>query len=95
MRFLRLLLERFRSWFRPTNMINYFTTRTFMERALAGEIPIDQLEEALADAIDAWHEGGSGKKLHEFLGLTWAEYLCWVQDESYIERIVERRVMKR
>jgi hypothetical protein len=66
-----------------------------MERALAGEIGPGQLQEALDDAIDVWHKGGSDKKLHEFLGLTWAEYICWVRDDSYIERLVERRVTKR
>ena len=29
------------------------------------------------DMIDAWHEGGTGVELHEYLGWTWAEYAEW------------------
>lgn len=32
------------------------------------------------DLIDKWHEGeGAGKELHEYLGLTWAQYATWAE----------------
>jgi hypothetical protein len=40
-----------------------------------------QMQEAIDDAVDDWHEGAGveGESLHEYLGMTWAEYGEWVQ----------------
>lgn len=67
--------------------------KNFMERAIAGEI--EDLEEALDDAIDEWHalpdDGAVGDTIHLYLGMTWQEYARWVKDPKSLEDIINKR----
>jgi hypothetical protein len=38
-------------------------------------------EKTLDDLIEEWHNSGpeETRPLHEFLGMTWEEYGCWVK----------------
>jgi hypothetical protein len=37
------------------------------------------------DKIDKWHDGEYECSLHEFLGMTFAEYSIWVTDEKQLK----------
>lgn len=67
-----------------------------MERALAGAFGSDEAaaSEALADEVDAWHDGlyGSGMPLATYLGMTRAEYARWAKDGSCLGAILAERV---
>lgn len=54
----------------------------FMKRCLTGEILSQELEEALDDEIDNWHESTTGQSLHDFLGMT-REQLDLVVEKPY------------
>lgn len=41
-------------------------------------------EEAVNDAIEAWHVGPGTEALHEHLGWTFEEYKAWVRDPACI-----------
>ncbi len=53
--------------------------RTFMDRAVAGEIHFKELENELEKEIELWHTGDSKIPLVDFLGMTRREYALWVQ----------------
>lgn len=40
----------------------------------------------LDDLIDAWHDGGGGQALHEYLGWTWEEYARWLRNPADLPR---------
>ncbi len=63
--------------------------KTFIERAVAGEIA-DPGEE-IHEVVSAWHNGSTGMPLYVFLGMTREEYGHWVEDSSYLPRILEAR----
>ena len=48
-------------------------------------------EERILDLVDRWHEGdGEGRELHEYLGMTQAEYAAWLERRaSYIGAVAE------
>lgn len=47
---------------------------------MAGTDEHRHLNDRLDDLVDRWHEDiGIVMPLHEYLGLTWAEYGHWVQ----------------
>jgi hypothetical protein len=62
----------------------------FMERARAGEIPPDALEEELEKAVESWHGDTDvpAQALHEFLGFTYWEYARWAVDPDSLQDIV-------
>jgi arylamine N-acetyltransferase len=37
-----------------------------------------EMPDAIHDYIDAWHDGDSKERLHEFLGLTMEQFIDWV-----------------
>lgn len=45
------------------------------------------------DAIDAWHAAQPDAELplHEWLGMTWAEYKRWVEAPAALPRILAER----
>lgn len=65
--------------------------RTFMDRALAGEI--QDLRAALDDEVNAWHESPETETsaLHEWLGLSSDEYARYVERPYRLAGIVESR----
>lgn len=70
--------------------------RTFMDRALAGEIA--DLDTAMLDEIDRWHErpddGTVGNAIHLWLGMTWQEFARWVEHPDQLAAILEERKPK-
>ncbi len=62
---------------------------SFMSQLAAGAIKDD----AIDDHIDAWHTSvHDNGKLHEYLGLTWAEYARWVEKKVTPSQILEARM---
>lgn len=39
----------------------------------------DEMEDAIDDLIDRWHNGEGPEHLHDWLGMTWDEYGRWVR----------------
>ncbi|NYT41540.1 hypothetical protein HZY97_12280 [Sphingomonas sp. R-74633] len=62
-----------------------------MELAIDGYREPDEIDDFVSD----WHKGGSGLKLHDFLGLTHEEYTLWVAEPDLIALIVGARVSGR
>lgn len=60
---------------------------TAIDLLVAGEASPEEID----DAVAAWHEGGSGLELHEFLGMTWEEYALWVETPAALDSIVTAR----
>jgi hypothetical protein len=60
---------------------------TFVDLCLKGEV----LAEEIDDFVDAWHEGGTGKPLYAFLGMTREEYGLWVEKPAALSIILEAR----
>lgn len=48
-----------------------------MDNQEVGRVPS---EDEIDDAVRAWHSGGTGKSLPQYLGWTWDEYVAWVAD---------------
>lgn len=59
----------------------------FIERLRAGEIPDDQVQNAIDDEIGAWDNEGHGLSLHEYLGMTFEEFARWVRNPMEIDKI--------
>ncbi len=55
----------------------------------------DALLSEVDDYIDSWHDSDSNMPLHEFLGMTKAEYALYVEDEKYLATIITARREKR
>lgn len=47
--------------------------------------------EEIDDYVDAWHDGEPALPLHEFLGMTPAEYQLWVQAPAILPLILDAR----
>lgn len=58
--------------------------RNVADLYLLGKIRPCDMSQAIDDAVDAWHEGGSNVELHEFLGFTWEEYGRWVETNDAV-----------
>jgi len=65
-----------------------------MERAVAGEI--DDLDAAILDAVDAWHEyqipeDEIGENIMTWLGMSRSEYTSWVINPKELLAIIQQR----
>ena len=60
---------------------------TFVEQYLAGQVELDDIDVF----VERWHTEpeGEGISLHDYLGMTWAEYSCWVMNPNSLEDICE------
>ncbi len=58
-----------------------------MDACLAGECEPD----AIDDYVAAWHEGGDGLPLWQFLGMTSIEYSAWESDPRVLPAILKGR----
>lgn len=56
----------------------------FIEKCQSQQAGLDEID----DFIDEWHEHPRGQSLHEFLGMTRAEYSLWITDSSILPTIV-------
>lgn len=60
---------------------------SFIELCLCGERVPDEID----DFVDKWHDQSLGIPLHEFLGMTEAEYSLWAADSRMLPCILEAR----
>ncbi|MNR71272.1 hypothetical protein D3C71_18870 [compost metagenome] len=52
--------------------------KTFFQRALRGDIEVEDFEKEMDAAVDAWHNGADGEvPLHRYLGMRQDEYSTW------------------
>lgn len=68
------------------------SAKSFIEECVAGKVACPQ--EAVLDAIDAWHEVMEGDPiipLHTWLGMTWEEYARYVSHPKTLFEIIEER----
>lgn len=65
-------------------------TKNFMEKYMSGEVFADDIDDFI-DQYDDNDEINSVMETHEFLGLTWDEYRCWVTDDSALPIIIKAR----
>lgn len=73
---------------------DWVDSKTFMGQAMLIGAVISA--EMLDDYIDAWHDlpensAQAQMPLHEFLGMTWAEYATITESPSRLREIVEAR----
>lgn len=60
---------------------------SFIALAVGGRIDPDQID----DFVDRWHETDGGGSLHDYLGLTNAEYALWLVEPDMLATIVRAR----
>jgi hypothetical protein len=60
---------------------------TFVDRCLAGEALLDEID----DYVDIWHSSDAAIPLHEFLGLSWDEYSAWVGNPRVLPFIISSK----
>lgn len=66
-------------------------TMTYVDALKQGLVDYDDID----DFIDVWHEGGTRKELHEFLGLSIDEYKAYFYDGADgIRKIIKRNQKK-
>lgn len=50
-------------------------------------------EEIMLDLVGRWHDGaGAGRPLHDYLGLSWADYAAWVEGRLTQAQAVARMI---
>lgn len=60
------------------------TQRSFIQQCLDGDCGLDDMD----DFIDAWHEGGTGLALWQFLGMDREQYALWVEESDVLPAIL-------
>lgn len=58
-----------------------------MDLYLAGKVD----DHAIDEWVDWWHANPVGQQLHEFLGMTLAEYGRWIRDPFLLREIARER----
>ena len=61
--------------------------QTFIERYLAGEARPEEIDHY----VDAWHRTPQELELHEFLGMSKAEYGRWLRNPDALSEIAHAR----
>jgi hypothetical protein len=64
--------------------------RSFVERALAGEVTIDEID----DFVDDWHDNPGDLPLYEHLGFTKDEYALWLKSPDSLPLILSSRKLE-
>lgn len=61
---------------------------TFLSEYLAGNATLEDID----DYIEIWHTDpvGEGISIHDFLGMTWNEYVLWITNPKALKDICER-----
>ena len=68
-------------------MSSVSTAKPFLQLYREGQVGADDID----DFIDAWHDGGGAEQsmpLHEFLGMSQADYILWVQDPDILPHLL-------
>jgi len=61
--------------------------KSFARLYLQGEVSVDEID----NFVDAWHDGGTGLPLSEFLGLSRDEYARWVEEPESLEAALNEK----
>jgi hypothetical protein len=56
----------------------------FIDLCLRGEVLLEEID----DWVDEWHDTPQDRKLHEYLGMNWAEYSSWVNMPQILPFII-------
>ncbi len=56
----------------------------FINLCLHGEVLLEEID----DWVDEWHDKPQKIELHEFLGMSWAEYSSWISMPEILPFIV-------
>jgi len=59
----------------------------FIEKCLLGEARLEDVD----DFVEKWHGGDGELSLHEYLGMTKAEYSRWITDPEALLPMIDRR----
>lgn len=60
----------------------------FINEVISGTVDVSEID----DYIDQWHDSDFNVSLREFLGMTQTEYNLWIQNENFIQPIIQARV---
>jgi hypothetical protein len=60
---------------------------SFIDQALSGDALLFEID----DFVDRWHESDSSLPLHQYLGMTEAEYDLWLNEPDQLAHIVRAR----
>lgn len=63
-------------------------TMTYVEALKQGLVNYDDIN----DFIEEWHEGWTGKELHEFLGMTKEQYFEYVRDDESLKTMFKKGI---
>src|SRR5436309_7574162 len=61
--------------------------KSFIELSLERKVLLDEIDAF----VDAWHKQPEGVSLHEYLGMTRAEYSLWIRDPDTLPYIIKAR----
>jgi len=59
----------------------------FLDLLMSGEVLTSEID----NFIDGWHAGHGEGELHDFLGMTWDEYVLWVANPDMLGVICAAR----
>lgn len=59
--------------------------QNFVCQYLAGKVGLEEID----NFIDAWHDGDSKEALHEYLGLSRAEYAFYIEKPDMLSNIIK------
>ena len=63
--------------------------RTYVDYRLESRLNTDPIDLW----VQMWHEGDGEGSLHEFLGMSREEYVSWVRDPGYLDKVFASRRM--
>lgn len=61
---------------------------TYVDALKQGLVDYDDID----DFIDIWHESGTGKELHEFLGMTKEQYFEYLRDDELLKTMFKKGI---
>lgn len=65
--------------------------KTFIEKCVDDTAHVTQID----NYISQWHRSNSNESLHEYLGMTFTEYMEWIQNPNTLENIIkEKKLLK-
>lgn len=71
--------------------VDALAEKNFVQKYLAGEIKISDLDLVINDFIDKWHSVDDNTELHDFLGFTYEEYKQWISYPGTLWKILESK----
>lgn len=65
--------------------------KTFIEKCLDNTAHAMQIDDYVAE----WHRSDSAESLHEYLGMTFNEYMRWIQEPHSLPHIINEKKLQR